>query len=500
MEPMAPDDPAASRGLIDRVRGVLVQAETACAGTPAELKLRDVRERLDEPLRLALAGKVKAGKSTLLNALVGEELAPTDAGECTRIVTWYREGPGYKVTAVPKQGPPVQLPFQRDGGAIDVDLQGHDAGDLTQLVVDWPSSSLRQLTLIDTPGIASLSADVSARAEAFLTPEDDRATPADAVLYLMKHLHAADMGFLEAFHDEEMAQATPVNAIAVLSRADEVAVGRIDAMESAAKISERYRTDPKVRRVAQTVVPVAGLLAQSGSTLREVEHDALSTVAKMDPADLELLCLSADRFVNADATLTSLEREALLDRFGLFGIRLSAELIRTNQAPTASKLSEQLVERSGLHELRRVLLSQFAARRDVLKSRSALLAVEAAVRSTPGLQSTDVLSEVERVTAGAHEFAELRLLNALRTGMVPAKPEEAAAMEQLLGAEGTTAPERLSLPLDADTGAQRQAAVDALSKWQRRAESPMASQEIKDAARVLVRTTEGLLTTLSQQG
>jgi predicted GTPase len=496
---MAPTDPAASGGLLDRVRGVLVQAEAACTGTAAEVRLRDVRERLDEPLRLALAGKVKAGKSTLLNALVGEELAPTDAGECTRIVTWYREGPGYKVSGLPKAGgAPIQLPFSRDGGAIDVDLQGRSADDLTQLVVDWPSSSLRQLTLIDTPGIASLSADVSARAEAFLTPEDDRATPADAVLYLMKHLHAADMGFLEAFHDEEMAQATPVNAIAVLSRADEVAVGRLDAMESAAKISERYRTDPKVRRVAQTVVPVAGLLAQSGATLREAEHDALETLAKMDPADLELLCLSADRFVNADASLTSLEREALIDRFGLFGVRISAQLIRTGEAPNASRLSQELVSRSGLNELRRVLLSQFAARRDVLKSRSALLAVEAAARSTPNIDSAAILSEVERVTASAHEFAELRLLNALRTGMVPAKPEEVTAMELLLGAEGTTAPERLSLPLDADVPALRQGAAEALSKWQRRAESPMASQEIKDASRVLVRTTEGLLTTLSQ--
>ena len=48
------------------------------------------RRRLDLPVQVAIAGKVKVGKSTLLNALVGEELAPTDASECTRIVTWYR--------------------------------------------------------------------------------------------------------------------------------------------------------------------------------------------------------------------------------------------------------------------------------------------------------------------------------------------------------------------------------------------------------------------------
>ncbi|MDG2040937.1 MAG: dynamin family protein, partial [Ilumatobacter sp.] len=49
--------------------------------------LNAIRARLDEPLRVAIAGKVKAGKSTLLNALVGELLAPTDTGECTKVVT-----------------------------------------------------------------------------------------------------------------------------------------------------------------------------------------------------------------------------------------------------------------------------------------------------------------------------------------------------------------------------------------------------------------------------
>ena len=34
----------------------------------------------------------RPGKSTLLNALVGERLAATDAGECTKLVTWYQDG------------------------------------------------------------------------------------------------------------------------------------------------------------------------------------------------------------------------------------------------------------------------------------------------------------------------------------------------------------------------------------------------------------------------
>ncbi|MGH3514361.1 MAG: dynamin family protein, partial [Pseudonocardiaceae bacterium] len=52
-------------------------------GAEVDAELAACQRRLDEPLRVALAGTLKSGKSTLLNALVGEEIAPTDATECT---------------------------------------------------------------------------------------------------------------------------------------------------------------------------------------------------------------------------------------------------------------------------------------------------------------------------------------------------------------------------------------------------------------------------------
>jgi len=40
------------------------------------------------------------------------------------------------------------------------------------MVVTWPSQTLRVATLIDTPGIASLSEQISKRTWALLTPEE----------------------------------------------------------------------------------------------------------------------------------------------------------------------------------------------------------------------------------------------------------------------------------------------------------------------------------------
>ena len=484
-------------GLGVEVRGLLRHALEAYRDSPQATQwLRSHLDRFEEPLRVAIAGKVKAGKSTLLNALVGEEIAPTDAGECTRVVTWYQDGPSPKVLMIPRDGPARPLTVTRRDGALAIDLGGTPAERVDRLVVDWPSQSLRSTALIDTPGIASMSADTSARASAFLVPEDAPA-PADAVLYLMRHLHATDVRFLESFHDQGVSRAAPINTVAILSRADEIGVGRLDAMTSARAIAGRYRRDDTLRSLCQTVVAVAGLLAESGRTMRQAEFAALSTLAKAEAGETEPLLLSADRFVRSSTTapLDSEVRAALLERFGLFGVRVAITLIRRGTDDPGA-LAAELVKRSGLDELRGVLNSQFTERRDLLKSRSALLALELVLHREPIPASVPLAREVERITAGAHEFAELRLLTALRTRVVALPRDIRADAERLLGGDGGNPAVRLGLDPGADPAQLREAALAALAGWQRRAESPLSDRAQVGAARTLVRTCEGLLASL----
>jgi hypothetical protein len=454
--------------------------------------LAEITDRAEQPLRVAIAGKVKAGKSTLLNALVGDELAPTDAGECTKVVTWYQHGLVYRVEMTTHDGETSQLPFKREDGAIDVDLEGQDINQIEKLTVEWPVKTLEDMTLIDTPGIASLSTNISARSHSFLAPDDEKSTPSDAVIYLLRHLHASDVSFLHSFHEDEYAQPSPINCVAVLSRADEVAAGRLDAMSSAGKIARRYGEDARLRRLVQTVIPVAGLLAQAGTGLRELEYRRLVKLAEAGEAETDRLMLTADRFAAAptDLGLDEVQRRALLGRLGLFGVRLAVHSIRTGDVGSTASLATMLRDESGIDALRTTLLDVFGARRDTLKARSALLAMQRLVAEHDTSEALD--ARIERTIAGAHEFTELRILNEIRAGGLDLDPDSLAEIERLLGGSGTQLNRRLGLPDDSSPEKQKATVLEELTRWRERAESPLSARPLASAARVAVRTCEGI--------
>ena len=303
---------------IDRVDNLLGRAEALTAGHHAARHLAMARERLNDPLRIAIAGRVKAGKSTLLNALIGERLAPTDASECTQVVTWYRKGSHYEAKTFLTDGTTRRLRFEREQSRLEIHLDDMHPDDLDRIEVEWPSRRLDDLVLIDTPGLESTRVAAGDRTLRFFGMDQDTPGQADAVVYLLRHMHRSDADFLESFLDRSMAQPSPFNAVAVLSRADELGAGRLDAMTSAQTIAKRYAEDRRVRVLCSGIVPVAGLLAETGVTLREDEVAALRVVAACDQEELQSILLSADRF--RDPALTELPsgiRYRLLERFGI---------------------------------------------------------------------------------------------------------------------------------------------------------------------------------------
>jgi replication fork clamp-binding protein CrfC len=485
----------------DHVRAILRGTVQAYRADPTYAQRPDVHNelerighRLNQPIRIALAGTLKAGKSTLVNALVGEDIAPTDATEATRIVTWFRNGPTPKVTANHRGGRRSNVPMTRDpvDRGLSFDFASLDPVDVVDLDVEWPAAELVDTTIIDTPGTSSLSRDVSERTLRLLVPEDG-VPRVDAVVFLLRTLNAADIALLKQIGELVGGSAGALGVIGVASRADEIGAGRIDAMMSAKDVASRFTSEMYKTGICQAVVPVSGLLALTARTLRQSEFVALEKLAGIDVAELNKAMLSVDRFVREDSTLPvdAATRAALLERFGMFGIRISIAVLRAGIRDSVA-LADELLDRSGLIALRDVIDQQFAQRSDLLKAHTALLSLRRFVELNPIFATPHIVADIEPLLADTHAFEELRLLSQLRSRQTTLNEEEMASLRRVIGGSGTDASSRLGLgPDDAHDGPR--AAFAAAQRWRRRADHPLNDPFTTRACRAAVRSAEGLV-------
>jgi hypothetical protein len=324
---------------------------------------------------------------------------------------------------------------------------------------------------------------------------EDRPSDADAVIYLMRHLHRRDAEFLGAFLDRSVAASSPSNAVSVLSRADEVGACRLDAMASATRIAQRYQTDPVVRSLCTNVVPMAGLLAETGLTLREEEATALRSLAATPEDELERMLLSSDGFCDPGSSDLTIEiRRDLLDRLGLYGLRLLVHEIQAGRCTTGGDMARLLVTYSGLAGLRELISERFLPRARVLQARAALGALRDLARD---LTMDDpeagrrLDAEVERVESSVLDFGQLRLAHLVLSGLVAFSPAEHAEMERLLLVDAPLVA-RVALDEGAGLAEVQGAALAAVGRWRTRAAEPMQDSAHAEACETMAHSFEAL--------
>jgi hypothetical protein len=319
-------------------------------------------------------------------------------------------------------------------------------------------------------------------------------------VFLLRTLNAADIALLMQIGELVGGSAGALGVIGVASRADEIGAGRIDAMLSAKDVAARFTSEMDKTGICQAVVPVSGLLALTARTLRQSEFVALEKLAGVDAVELTKAMLSVDRFVREDSSLPvdAATRAALLDRFGMFGIRISIAVLRAGVTDSVA-LADELLERSGLIALRDVIDQQFAQRSDLLKAHTALLSLRRFVENNPIYASRAIIADIDPLLADTHAFEELRLLSQLRSRPTTLNEDEMASLRRIIGGSGTDAASRLGLQPDAPYDGPR-SAFAAAQRWRRRAEHPLNDPFTTRACRAAVRSAEALVAEYAARG
>jgi hypothetical protein len=527
---------------------VLTDCATRAAAAGPELsalaaKIRDARNQLGEPVRLAVTGQIKRGKSTLVNSLLRADVAATGQLELTFTVTEFRYG-----------DPPVVVAHYRGGTnsgplppeALDR-LTVRDPAMLSELrrirKVEYalPNELLRSFRLVDTPGLGSVhvtdaenTMDYLGISAAFANPAEraaisgaldalgrtgaeihqdssDESATADALLYLFTAgVHERDLAAVAAFLGPAGARVTPLRAFAVMSRCDDLwppepGAHSLELLAAPSRITARYMRNPEVRRYFYTIVPVAAKVA-IGARLLAAEHiewlDTLAAATTKDTAeasDSRLIRVLSDRaeFATMDeipgVPLPAGSRAELLELLGGWGIFLAARARRDGS--TADQVRDLLENASGIPRLRDLVISHFGNRAAGIKLDRAIQEVTSAVddarlrhqlagRQVPDAVG-DIADQLERLRNEDHDAAEFAVLADYYNDKLTLSDDEAAELLALSGEHGTSSAARLGLPATATPRQLRQVAERLASIWAQRDMDPTLDPAMSRAARRL---------------
>ena len=135
----------------------------ACYSLHAQ-RLDELEKRLSQGrFHLAVLGQVKRGKSTLLNALLGEDVLPSSVIPLTALPTFIQYGEKRLLRVrysdsrpdLVLKGEPTQWLNKQLMGFVTEDANPHNEKGVLQVEITHPAAILRDVVLIDTPGIGS---------------------------------------------------------------------------------------------------------------------------------------------------------------------------------------------------------------------------------------------------------------------------------------------------------------------------------------------------------
>lgn len=197
-----------------RVERLLASQRSTAELAPAA---RRIQQDFDQPLLVAVMGEFNTGKSTFVNALIGEEIAPMGITPTTATINVLKYGAERGARVIWSDDREELLPWE-DVGAFLRSLDHERARAVRLVELLEPAEALLRVNVVDTPGLNSIVAEHEQTAREFLEQ-------ADAVIWLF----SADQAGKET---EELAlellQRQRLKTVAVINKVDRLDEAEIE--------------------------------------------------------------------------------------------------------------------------------------------------------------------------------------------------------------------------------------------------------------------------------
>ncbi|MFF2027033.1 GTPase [Rhodococcus koreensis] len=474
---MGADRPPAGRAdpmaiLVADVERLLAEATTRLG-----IDTGPLLARFRAPLTVAVAGRTNAGKSTLVNALIGHRIAPTRATECTRVVTWFRYGAQEAAWVVCRREPGAPTdtdrlvrPLWLTADQTLPDELGVPVDQVDRVEVRRSYEPLERVEVIDTPGLFG-DEGLAAHTEQLLADE-----AADVLLFVCgRTLTDYEVQVLTTFRKNgTRLYDFPGNVLGVLNRADLHGAdgdrrrrGDHDYVWAAATECAAAHARVLADQVSG-VCPVIGKIAESTESggFGARHADWLRTLARVDPERRVDALFDADEFAELDCEVPIPDRRTLVDRLGMHGIRVLSGSI--DQHTSAAAMHDHLRAMSGIAALRARIVTMFLRPAAVHKTVRALADLSAIAATSPFTATDrawldDAVGALRR-SPPMHTLAELRALAALFSGRcVLPEPMRQNAVRMLSGTDPVA---RLGVSADS-ASALAETALEAANWWTR---------------------------------
>lgn len=339
--------------------------------------------KLNAPLRLAIVGRTKAGKSTLMNGLLGVSFLPTGTE-----VTTYNVNVLHHINRSPLHKEHV-LAHLKDGSEIVVSLQeledlvDNRKPDPNQLRkrIAWAdvfidNPHLLNMDIIDTPGEddASHSIEITEKIQNFFNDAEQRP---DVIAYVIRcEVTNKDLEdsfeYLQSINSGEHS-VSALNVVVVYNGTDQL-LGEgsvnidwtVDYRHMGLEIIEKCRSrSPQFRKSFSKAFSTAAVYAHAAHALTEHDYEIMRQIANTDISDRFALRFTLDnykkieRFPELQEILPDkAERESLANRLGLYAMRYMVWWLKNNPLATIEELRRALNTYSNVPTLRSYIFNE----------------------------------------------------------------------------------------------------------------------------------------------